>query len=974
MAKFFSLFPLSHGQSRKNSEEYPQVNAKRPAPKTPRPWAKSFPFAQVKPLVVGRGPIRLEALRAFEALGTQPPGMLLSQKDSVFTPRGQAPELRLLGRNSGRVHPIADYVASAQGRKEDCIGQILAIARKAHYTHLFAGYGFMAEDADFIRAIEQEGLGFIGPSSQVAQAAGAKDSAKALARSLDISICPGVDNVAALALLRQLKGQGKAAQALVNTARALGLALPAEWNAWNIAECAAWLEQASRECGKGLLQVAALREEAVFQAERLFAQQKGGRLRLKHVGGGGGKGQRLITSPQQAAEAVQELLREAQAMGANDNKRFLIERNIETTRHNEIQLLGNGKWCIALGGRDCSVQMHEQKLLELALSEETLRREAEAARHLGKTAQGAALERQAERLVEMEREAERFGLAVGLNSASTFECIVEGSAHYFMEMNTRIQVEHRVTEQIYALRFANPAQPEEAFQVTSLVQAMLWMAVHGERLPRPERIALANDGLEVRINATSDALNPHGGGELQAWSAPLAGELRDDQGLGLPHPDNSSFVPYRIAGAYDSNLALVIAQANSRRQSYAQMVEALRCMELRGEDLRTNRDFHQGLIAWLMGSEPWAMPETHFTQAWLAGVGGLAQQAAQLDLAALWAEGEGRTRRRRGSVAAGLLRQKRNLLLRPLERLFARPHLLAGWCAPTPLAWQNAEDRPSASQAARACYRYFGQAEVPTRQSTPRPLAELDALYRWLRLEAHPSTSAEASIWEEDATLLQEGLAFYAQAAERLQVSRFTQLAAWLEKPFPRKNAFGGAVDAALWGKMQAAHRGHQIGLEWLRLPWLLAEKSGFTQLTVDENLQPQLPKALYAPETQQTLSALLEGAPQVASDEIRAWTGGMFYARSAPDSPPYTSPGALVNKGDVLGLLEVMKMFNPVRAECSGVITERLVKEDGSTVGKGQLLFRLKPTDTAQIETPQKRNARSQEATRQMADALWPE
>ena len=69
---------------------------------------------------------------------------------------------------------------------------------------------------------------------------------------------------------------------------------------------------------------------------------------------------------------MREVLNEVKANGVGDNKNVLIELNIEQTRHNEIQLLGNGEWCISLGGRDCSLQMHEQKLLEISVTQEGL--------------------------------------------------------------------------------------------------------------------------------------------------------------------------------------------------------------------------------------------------------------------------------------------------------------------------------------------------------------------------------------------------------------------------------------------------------------------------------------------------------------------------------------------------------------------------------------------------------------------------
>ena len=102
-----------------------------------------------------------------------------------------------------------------------------------------------------------------------------------------------------------------------------------------------------------------------------------------------------VITKKAAADApglVREVLMEVKANGVGDNKNVLIELNIEQTRHNEIQLLGNGEWCIALGGRDCSLQMHEQKLLEISVTQEGLAHEIAKAKKAGLKKQVAALE------------------------------------------------------------------------------------------------------------------------------------------------------------------------------------------------------------------------------------------------------------------------------------------------------------------------------------------------------------------------------------------------------------------------------------------------------------------------------------------------------------------------------------------------------------------------------------------------------
>ena len=122
----------------------------------------------------------------------------------------------------------------------------------------------------------------------------------------------------------------------------------------------------------------------------MFKAHPGRRIRLKAIGGGGGKGQRILSAPKKTSEAktialgavdkFREVLAEVKANGVGDNKNVLLELNIEQTRHMEIQLLGNGEWCVALGGRDCSLQMHEQKLLEISVTDEALQEAISAIR------------------------------------------------------------------------------------------------------------------------------------------------------------------------------------------------------------------------------------------------------------------------------------------------------------------------------------------------------------------------------------------------------------------------------------------------------------------------------------------------------------------------------------------------------------------------------------------------------------------
>lgn len=906
-------------------------------------WRSEFSFAHIKCLIVCRGPIRLEAIQVLEALGAQPCGILLSEKDSVVYPRALSPELRAVGRNE-RVHRIPDYAGTNADEKAERIRLIIHIAQEHGYTHLFAGYGFMAEDHEFIAAIEQAGLGFIGPSSNVVVKAGAKDAAKTLARELGVSVTPGIDNLEALTLLGKATGKdtGKAPrtylQSLIKKHELRAKENPEDQDAL-LAE--AILAEA-RAKGVELVTVADLQAETEKQVRELLKVNPGKRFRLKHIGGGGGKGQRIVTRPEECADAVFEVLSESNATGPGDNKNFLVELNIETTRHNEIQLLGNGKWCIALGGRDCSLQMHEQKLQEVSITTDMLEEEASEREAQGHATQAQTLRGDARTLAEMEQGAERFGEAVGLDSASTFESIVDGSDHFFMEMNTRIQVEHRVTEMVYALRFTKPDDPSRHLLLESLVEAMVWMAVHGGKLPRPERVPRHGSGVEARINATNDALKPHAGGIVLDWSPSIESEMRDDQGIGLRNPDTGAFMTYHLAGAYDSNITLVVTHGKQRRESFQRLSEILRMTDMRGHDLKTNMDFHYGLLHWMLGADPMIKPTTQFVQAYLAAVGSLRQSGKDLRLDALWQEFL-KQEKALHPDALDVLTRKQTLILRPLRMLYARPHLMAGWLAP------------------RAQRRFVIEGgRVVWRQN---PIEVLDQLYHYLRLEPHPGVSPEDQIWDHDQAMLENGLSFYKDLETRLGEKPWDKLSKQLASDEPPPG-----IAKALWARVQASHRGYQLGLALLELPLHTGQESGFYGMGINDRLEVEMPELFTNPATADALRTALEDPPKSQSNQIVAFTGGTFYARPSPDQPPYAVEGQHVEEGDVMGLLEVMKMFNPVRAEFSGTVTRVVAHgETSMLVHKGLPLFELQPDVPIVQETEAEVLARSREKSKEL-------
>ncbi|MFB3080001.1 MAG: hypothetical protein ACE1Y4_18555, partial [Lysobacterales bacterium] len=403
---------------------------------------------------------------------------------------------------------------------------------------------------------------------------------------VDVSVTPGIDNGTALTLLKKHTH----VEALKQLCEKESLQVSAEQlddSNVSLEDKADRVLAASYAAGIDLYTVDELCATLTEAVEKMSADYPQNRIRLKAISGGGGKGQRILAVGEAAKtpEMVREILNEVKTTGVGDNKNVLVELNIETTRHQEIQVIGNGDWALSMGGRDCSLQMHEQKLLEVSVTQESLRRALQLAESTGREEEAAVLAQDLQALQAMESEAERFSVAVGLDSLSTFELIVDGDKHFFMEMNTRIQVEHRVTELCYALKFSNPENPDEQFVVESLVETMVLLAAHGARLPKPERLPRSNDTVEARLNATNQALQPNAGGIIEFWSDAVEGEIRDDQGISLHNPDTDVFMKYNLAGAYDSNIALLLTQGETRLDAYQRMAEVIRRTTMSGRDL-----------------------------------------------------------------------------------------------------------------------------------------------------------------------------------------------------------------------------------------------------------------------------------------------------------------------------------------------------------------------------------------------------
>ncbi|MAI24781.1 MAG: biotin carboxylase N-terminal domain-containing protein [Myxococcota bacterium] len=880
-------------------------------------WLRSFSMEDMKVLVVCRGPVRMEAFEIFESMGIREYGMLLSEKDSIVYPRCLAPEIRSIP-NQQNIHRVNDYMGAGQEEKIQRIKEIVEIARVNQYTHIFAGYGFMAEEADFIQAIEDAGIGFLGPSASVIRKAGAKDEAKKLARNLGNAVIPGIDDISSRALITRVENQGGL--------EALCAQHELDWEfdgSRTLEENAEALLQAGYSQSLELVTIEELQVAAQKESRIIWEQYPGKRIRYKCIGGGGGKGQRVAQTEEDVPEAVMEILAEQKVLEPGSNRNFLIELNLETTRHNEIQVIGNGEWALALGGRDCSIQMREQKQLEFSLTQELI---TEAVSQY-EGVQKETLQRDSQTLKAMEEDSERFAEGVGLDSVSTFECIVEGFDHFFMEMNTRIQVEHGVTELAYLLRFTNPDNPDEYFYLDRLIEAMALLAVHGKRVPQPERVPRYVSGAEIRVNATNAALQPHAGGLIRQWSSPLSFEIRDDQGIGTRNPDTGSFMYYNLAGAYDSNITLILSHGEDRKHNLERLSEILRRTELRGDNLETNIPVQYGLINWTIGLEPMMKPNTRFLTHYLAAVGSLQIIARDVDLGVAAAAA---TRKLEDPAARTLLAKKETLLLRPIGRLLEDPHALAGFIG--------------------RHHGHLWQAEGDEVTFVENPIHLLQELYHYLNMDFEEGKPASEMIWQDDLQAMTDAMEFYAE------IGRLTKTEGWadIDALFSAQScdAVSGG-DADLWERCKSAHAGHQLGMELLLMIPRIGIQSGFSEITVNEKLEPVFPKEYLDPEVADDLIRALSPPPPASSDEIVTPMAGTYYCREAPHLPALVEEGQHFEVGQPLFIIEVMKMFNKIVAPFAGTLTRDLMKDsDGQIVAKGERLFEIEPDETPVIET----------------------
>ncbi len=359
------------------------------------------------------------------------------------------------------------------------IQRIIEAARATGADAVHPGYGFLAENAEFVEACHKAGLVFIGPSAEAMRLMGHKAAAKRRMIEAGVPCVPGY-------------------------------------------------QEEDQDPGR-------LRKEA----ERI-----GYPVLIKAAAGGGGRGMRLVENKKDFGDALDSARSEARNAFGDDT--LILERAVQSPRHVEVQVFADTHGnVIHLGERDCSVQRRHQKVIEEApgpgISEKLRAAMGEAACQAAR--------------------------AIDYTGAGTVEFLLDaGGEFFFMEMNTRLQVEHPVTELVTG---------------QDLVAWQLAVAEGGELPLRQEQVVLQGHAMEARLYAEDPAQDfmPQTGRVLR-WRLPQGLDVRVDHGV----HEGGEITPH-----YDPMIAKVITYGASRDEARRKLVAALRRIELLG--VVHNRDF-----------------------------------------------------------------------------------------------------------------------------------------------------------------------------------------------------------------------------------------------------------------------------------------------------------------------------------------------------------------------------------------------
>ncbi len=424
-----------------------------------------------KVLVANRGEIAIRIFRTLRELGIVPVAVYSAADRDALHVR-TADEAFLIGPGPA----TESYLAGER---------ILDAARSSGAEAIHPGYGFLAENAGFARAVEESGVAWIGPPSAAIELMGSKTQARTAMLAAGVPIIPG-----------------------------------------------------STKPVETVAEVLEIGEEVGYP------------LIVKAAAGGGGKGMKLVAAPDEAERAFESAQREGEKYFADG--RVYVERYLEDTRHVEVQVLADGHGnVIHLGERDCTIQRRHQKLIE-------------------ETPSPAVGEELRARIGQIAVDAAR---AAGYRSAGTIEGLLTPDGHYyFMEMNTRIQVEHTVTEEVTGI---------------DLVREQVRVAAGEPLSVRQEDVRLRGHAIECRINAEDVASGfLPAPGRITAYREPAGPGVRVDSGV---------VAGSEITDLYDPMIAKLIVHGADREHARMRMLRALDEFEIGGPP--TLLGFHRALLS-----------------------------------------------------------------------------------------------------------------------------------------------------------------------------------------------------------------------------------------------------------------------------------------------------------------------------------------------------------------------------------------
>ena len=270
-----------------------------------------------------------------------------------------------------------------------------------------------------------------------------------------------------------------------------------------------------------------------------------------------------------------------------------------------------------------------------------------------------------------------------------------------------------------------------------------------------------------------------------------------------------------------------------------------------------------------------------------------------------------------------MLDRKGTLITRPMERLLDDPHLLSGWLSVNTKNFKIEKGKVIWLR---------------------NPLGVLRDTYEYLHMDFRPHKPAAEIIWDHDQELLKQGLDFSRKIREHfgLHKDEYDKLNEILHKDKPQ-----GGFDQEMWDQIRSAHYGFEVGLEMLGMLFLIGENTRFWDMKVLDDLEVVIPDYLTDLDLQARMKKILVPPPTTKADEIVAVCGGMYYGQEAPGLPPFVTEGMHFEKDQPLYIIEVMKMFNTIRAPFAGTL-DKIIMEggDGTIVQKGQPLFKITPDE----------------------------